>query len=58
MSRQLAPEDVQATEHEHELVSGGAKRSYDGIERFVPIAKVDKENEPVVTRKELWSYYR
>jgi hypothetical protein len=58
MSLQPAPENVQASEHEHELVSGDDKGSYDGIERFVPISKVDKDNEPVVTRKELWSYYR
>ena len=40
-------------------IDGQAKDPLNGDVRAtsVPIAHVDK-NEPVVTRKELWSYYR
>ena len=61
MSRPQTPENVSALEHEHETV---APSSGDKASNSVPaqvIASVpaaDGELEPVVTRKELWSYYR
>lgn len=60
MSRQPMPENVQALEHEHgdvtEVLSADEKGSQ--ILDVIPIAKVDSDDEPIVTRRELWSYYR
>jgi hypothetical protein len=58
MSRQPNPEHVQALEHRHsrDLVNPDGKGS-DGAE-VVPIATVNKDVEPIVTKRELWSYYR
>lgn len=57
MSRQPLPENVQALEHEHGDVLSTDDKGSAGPE-IVHISRVDKESEPVVTKKELWSYYR
>lgn len=61
MSRQPIPENLNASGAEPPLVSldGDFKFTEESNERMgePPIANIDK-HEPIVTRKELWSYYR
>jgi hypothetical protein len=55
MSQVQAMDSTPALLHEHEVVApsldGKAPHS-----QSLPV--VDEESEPIVTRKELWSYYR
>ena len=61
MSQLQAQENGPAPEHEREAVpSNPDYKSSNGVsgQAGVPVAAVDGESEPVVIRKELWSYYR
>ena len=60
MSKQLPPEDPPAPmlvdeTHEEELKHDGGYRH--GVPSIAPIPRAE-QNEPIVTRKELWAYYR
>ena len=61
MSQLETPEDVPALEHERDAVvpSPDDSKASNGVSAqvIVPVATVDREQEPIVTRKELWSYY-
>jgi hypothetical protein len=55
-----ALDDVPALEHEREAVASspnGEVSNSVSVQAIVPVLAVDKESEPIVTRKELWSYY-
>jgi hypothetical protein len=59
MSQLRVPGDVPALEQKHEVMvsSSDGKPSNDpAVQDIVPVAAVDNESEPVVTRIELWSY--
>ena len=49
MSKQIEPENP--------IPSALEVESFQDVDIAPPIARVDK-NEPIVTRRELWSYYR
>ena len=59
MSRTQTPDNVPTVGYENEATSPSADdKTSDGVSvQAVPISVVDKESEPIVTRKELWSYY-
>lgn len=60
MSQLQAIEIVPALEHEHgDVTSSPDDKVSDAasVQAIVLISTVDKESEPIVTRKELWSYY-
>ena len=59
MSQLRVAENVPALERERETVSSPDDKSSNdrSVQAAVPIAPVDQESEPIVTRKELWSYY-
>ena len=60
MSQLRGVEKVPVLERDHGAVpsSPDDKSSNNAsVRATVPIAPVDQESEPVVTRKELWSYY-
>ena len=59
MSQLRVVENVPALERERGTVSSPDDKSSNNgsVQAVVPIAPVDQESEPIVTRKELWSYY-
>ena len=59
MSQLRVTESVPALERERGTVSSPDDKSSNNrsVRADVPIAPVDEESEPIVTRKELWSYY-
>jgi len=59
MSQLRFAENVHPLEREHGTVSSPDDKSSNNgsVQAVVPIAPVDEESEPIVTRKELWSYY-
>jgi len=59
MSQLRVLESVPALEREGGTAPGPDEKSSNNrpVQDAVPIAPVDEESEPIVTRKELWSYY-
>ena len=61
MSRLRTPEDVLALERERKAIAQGSEDKAPNsalVQALVSVPSVDRELEPIVTRKELWSYYR
>ena len=62
MSQLQALENVSTLEYEHEAVASNsdekAAPKSASVQADVQISVMDSELEPIVTRKELWSYYR
>lgn len=61
MSQLETLENVPALEHEHKVLASNLdNKTLNGasVQVNVSIPVVDNELEPIVTRKELWSYYR
>ena len=54
MSQVQALDSAPALFHEHEVVASSLDDKAPHRQSFLA---VDKESEPIVTRKELWSYY-
>jgi len=60
MSQLQALENVPVLEHEREAVAPSPNDEVSNnasVQAIAPVLAVDRESEPVVTRKELWSYY-
>lgn len=60
MSQLQTLEDVPALEHEHEATVSSPNDKVSNsasVQANTSISAVDRELEPVVTRRELWSYY-
>lgn len=60
MSQLQTPKDVPALEHERESLAStldDESSNSASVQAIVSIPAVERELEPIVTRKELWSYY-